>query len=131
MAGYSRLMGADEEGTLNRLKVHRRQLIDPKIAEHHGSIVKTTGDGLLAEFPSVVAAVRCAAEVEGDDILATASMSLPPRSACRARRHLRRQHSARPHSRQSPLTGRGSGRAKQKEHCSHGARLRAAPETIA
>ena len=48
--------------------MHRRQLIDPKIAEHHGSIVKTTGDGLLAEFPIVVAAVRCAAEVEGDDI---------------------------------------------------------------
>ena len=57
--------------------MHRRQLIDPKIAEHHGRIVKTTGDGLLAEFPIVVAAVRCAAEVEGDDILATASMSLP------------------------------------------------------
>jgi adenylate cyclase len=64
VAGYSRLMGADEEGTLERLKTHRRQLIDPKIAEHHGRIVKTTGDGLLAEFPSVVDAVRCAAEVQ-------------------------------------------------------------------
>jgi len=64
VAGYSRLMGADEEGTLERLKAHRRQLIDPKIAEHHGRIVKTTGDGLLAEFPSVVDAVRCAAEVQ-------------------------------------------------------------------
>ena len=50
VAGYSRLMGADEEGTLERLKAHRRQLIDPKIGEHHGRIVKTTGDGLLAEF---------------------------------------------------------------------------------
>src|SRR6516164_8992045 len=64
VAGYSRLMGADEQGTLERLKVHRRQLMDPKIREHHGRIVKTTGDGLLAEFPSVVDAVRCAAEVQ-------------------------------------------------------------------
>jgi len=64
VAGYSRLMGTDEEGTLERLKALRRQLIDPKIAERHGRIVKTTGDGLLAEFPSVVDAVRCAAEVQ-------------------------------------------------------------------
>src|SRR6516164_2250089 len=64
VAGYSRVMGADEEGTLERLKTHRRELIDPKIAEHHGRIVKTTGDGLLAEFSSVVDAVRCAAEVQ-------------------------------------------------------------------
>jgi TolB-like protein/class 3 adenylate cyclase len=64
VAGYSRLMGADEEGTLERLNAHRRELIDPKIAEHRGRIVKTTGDGLLAEFPSVVDAVRCAAEVQ-------------------------------------------------------------------
>ena len=64
VAGYSRLMGADEEGTLARLKAHRRELFDPKIAEHRGWIVKTTGDGLLAEFASVVDAVRCAAEVQ-------------------------------------------------------------------
>jgi class 3 adenylate cyclase len=64
VAGYSRLMGVDEEGTLERLKAHRRELIDPKIAEHHGRIVKTTGDGLLAEFASVVDATRCAAEVQ-------------------------------------------------------------------
>jgi adenylate cyclase len=64
VAGYSRLMGADEEGTLERLKALRRQLIDPKIAEHRGRIVKTTGDGLLVEFASVVDAVRCAAEVQ-------------------------------------------------------------------
>src|SRR5438128_4623739 len=64
VAGYSRLMGADEEGTLERLKVVRRQLVDPKIEEHRGRIVKTTGDGLLAEFASVVDAVRCAAEVQ-------------------------------------------------------------------
>jgi len=64
VAGYSRLMGADEEGTLERLKAHRRELIDPKITEHHGRIVKTTGDGMLAEFPSVVDAVRCAVEIQ-------------------------------------------------------------------
>src|SRR6266436_3166292 len=64
VAGYSRLMGVDEEGTHERLKAHFRQLIDPKIKEHQGRIVKTTGDGLLAEFPSVVDAVRCAAEVQ-------------------------------------------------------------------
>jgi len=64
VAGYSRLMGADEEGTLERLKAHRRQLVDPKIREHHGRIVKTTGDGMLVEFPSVVAAVRCAVELQ-------------------------------------------------------------------
>jgi TolB-like protein/class 3 adenylate cyclase/tetratricopeptide (TPR) repeat protein len=64
VAGYSRLMGADEEGTHERLKAHRRALVDPKIAEHHGRIVKTTGDGMLVEFPSVVDAVRCAVEVQ-------------------------------------------------------------------
>ncbi|MBV9200566.1 MAG: adenylate/guanylate cyclase domain-containing protein [Alphaproteobacteria bacterium] len=64
VAGYSRLMGADEEGTHERLKAHRRELIDPQIREHSGRIVKTTGDGVLVEFPSVVDAVRCAAEVQ-------------------------------------------------------------------
>src|SRR6266446_4567256 len=64
VAGYSRLLGADEEGTLDRLKAHWRQLVDLKIAEHHGRIVKTTGDGMLVEFPSVVDAVRCAVEVQ-------------------------------------------------------------------
>jgi adenylate cyclase len=61
VAGYSRLMGADEEGTLDCLKAHHRELIDPKIKEHRARIVKTTGDGLLVEFPSVVDAVRSAA----------------------------------------------------------------------
>jgi adenylate cyclase len=66
VAGYSRLMGADEEGTLVRLKAHRRETIDPKIAEHRGRIVKTTGDGLLVEFGSVVDALRCAAELQAN-----------------------------------------------------------------
>src|SRR5205807_3458485 len=64
VVGYSRLMGADEEGTLERLKAHRRELVDPKIKEHRGRIVKTTGDGMLVEFPSVVNAVRCAVEIQ-------------------------------------------------------------------
>src|SRR5271170_7490577 len=64
VAGYSRLMGADEEGTHERLKAHLRQLIDPKVEEHRGHVVKNTGDGMLAEFPSVVDAVRCAAEIQ-------------------------------------------------------------------
>src|SRR5882762_9555493 len=64
IAGYSRLMGADEEGTLARLKLLRRELIDPKNKQHRGRIVKTTGDGILIEFPSVVDAVRCAVEVQ-------------------------------------------------------------------
>ena len=58
VAGYSRLMGADEEGTLAALKAIRRELSDPKVKEHRGRIVKTTGDGLLIEFGSVVDAVR-------------------------------------------------------------------------
>jgi TolB-like protein/class 3 adenylate cyclase len=64
VAGYSRLMGADEEGTLERLKALRRELLDPMIAEHHGRLVKTTGDGTLVEFASVVDAVRCAVAVQ-------------------------------------------------------------------
>jgi adenylate cyclase len=64
VAGYSRLMGQDESRTLTALKEHRRELIDPKIAEYGGRIVKTTGDGLLLEFPSVVEAVRCAVDIQ-------------------------------------------------------------------
>ncbi|HUS97961.1 MAG TPA: tetratricopeptide repeat protein, partial [Hyphomicrobiaceae bacterium] len=64
MVGYSRLMEADEEGTIARQKTHRKELIDPKISEHSGRIVKTTGDGMLVEFASVVDAVRCAVEVQ-------------------------------------------------------------------
>ena len=64
VAGYSRLMGVDEEGTLAALKARRRELIDPKIAEHRGRIVKTTGDGALVEFASAVDAVRCAIDIQ-------------------------------------------------------------------
>jgi adenylate cyclase len=64
VAGYSRLMGVDDSGTLAVLKAHRQELIDSKIAEHDGRIVKTTGDGLLLEFSSVVDAVCCAVDVQ-------------------------------------------------------------------
>jgi class 3 adenylate cyclase/TolB-like protein/Tfp pilus assembly protein PilF len=76
VAGYSRLMGRDESGTLATLKAHRRELIDPKIAEYGGRIVKTTGDGLLLEFPSIVEAVRCAVDVERG--MAERNVVVPP-----------------------------------------------------
>src|SRR5215472_6263494 len=63
IAGYSRLMASDEEGTLRQLKAHRK-LVDPKITEHRDRIVKTTGDGILVEFVSVVDAVRCAVDIQ-------------------------------------------------------------------
>ena len=64
VAGYSRLMGADEDGTLSALTAHLRELIDPAVAEHAGRVIKTTGDGLLVEFASVVDAVRCAVDIQ-------------------------------------------------------------------
>jgi adenylate cyclase len=64
VVGYSRLIGADEEGTLKRLAARRKQLIDPKIAEYQGRVVKLMGDGILIEFPSAVAALRCAIDVQ-------------------------------------------------------------------
>jgi len=76
VAGYSRLMGADEEGTLAALKTLRRELADPKIKEHRGRIVKTTGDGLLLVFGSVVDAVRCAVEVQRE--MAERNAGVPP-----------------------------------------------------
>src|SRR5262245_33133557 len=66
VAGYSRLMSADEEGTFKRLQAHRQELVDRKIDEYRGRIVKTTGDGLLVEFQSIVDAVRCAIDVQRD-----------------------------------------------------------------
>src|SRR5438045_2727100 len=76
VAGYSRLIEADEEGTLSRHKALRAELIDPKIDGHRGRIVKTTGDGLLVEFASVVDALRCAAEVQA--ALAESNAPTPP-----------------------------------------------------
>jgi adenylate cyclase len=76
VAGYSRLMEADEEGTLERLKALRRELGDPKIAEHRGRIVKTTGDGLLVEFASVVDAVHYAVELQR--AMAERNTDIPP-----------------------------------------------------
>jgi adenylate cyclase len=76
VAGYSRLIEADEEGTLGRLRALRAEIIDPKIASHRGRIVKTTGDGLLIEFSSVVDAVRCAAEVQA--AIGESNGPLPP-----------------------------------------------------
>src|SRR5262249_50830834 len=64
VAGYSRLMGIDEEGTLAALKAHRRELIDPLLTQHRGRIFKTTGDGILIEFASVIDAVRCAVVIQ-------------------------------------------------------------------
>src|SRR5690348_2585372 len=76
VAGYSRLMGMDEEGTLAQLKAHRRALVDPKIREHHGKIIKTTGDGMVVEFASAVDAVRCAVEVQRG--MAERNAGVPP-----------------------------------------------------
>src|SRR5271163_4464425 len=76
VAGYSRLMGADEEGTHERLKAHLGELVNPKINEHRGRVVKNTGDGFLAEFSSVVAAVRCAVEVQRE--MGEANIAIPP-----------------------------------------------------
>src|SRR5262247_1096787 len=83
VAGYSRLIGADEEGTLSRLRGLRRDLIDPKISEYRGRIVKTTGDGLLAEFASVVDALRCAIEVQHGMAERSAGMPAEQRIAFR------------------------------------------------
>src|SRR5216683_7309763 len=76
VSGYSRLIEADEEGTLGRLKVLRAEIIDPQIDGHRGRIVKTTGDGLLVEFASVVDTLRCAAEIQA--ALANSNAPLPP-----------------------------------------------------
>src|SRR6516225_11231392 len=74
VAGYSRLIEVDEEGTLGRLRVLRAEIIDPKIAGHRGRIVKTTGDRLLVEFASVVDAMRCAVEVQREMIARNANV---------------------------------------------------------
>jgi hypothetical protein len=100
VAGYSRLMGADEEGTVAALKAHRKTVVDPAIANHRGRIVKTTGDGMLMEFASAVDAVRCAVDIQRS--IAERSEAVPPPSnpvprgiAARASRALLPYHGAR------------------------------------
>ena len=91
IAGYSRLMGVDEEGTLQQLKAHRKELVDPKITEHRGRIVKTTGDGMLVEFVSVVDAVRYAVDIQRG--MAERNADVAPGSSYRiSHRHQRRRH---------------------------------------
>ena len=119
VAGYSRLMGADEEGTHERLKAHLRELVEPKIAEHRGRTVKNTGDGFLAEFASVVDAVRCSAELHRG--MADRNTDIP------ARRDLYFRDGARPHSRQAAVPSRRYGRAERQEHRPTSAGLRVSP----
>jgi hypothetical protein len=128
VAGYSRLMGADEEGTHERLKAHRRQLVDPKIAEHHGRIVKTTGDGLLVEFASVVDSVRCAAEVQRGMIDREPMIGDERRIRFRTR-DLRFLDGTRSRPRQAALPVRGYGRAEPQEPRTARAHLRATPRS--
>ena len=91
VVGYSRLMAADEAGTLAALKAHRKEFIEPKIAEHHGRIVKLMGDGALVEFGSVVDAVRCAVELQKG--IAERARDVPEdRQICVPHRHQSRRH---------------------------------------
>src|SRR5215469_10815284 len=83
VAGYSRLMEADEDGTLTRLRAIRGELLDPTIAAHNGRLVKTTGDGLLVEFSSVVDALRCATGVQGG--MAELNIAVPADRHCHGR----------------------------------------------
>jgi class 3 adenylate cyclase len=93
VAGYSRLMGADEEGTLAQLKAIRKTLVDPTVAAHRGRIVKTTGDGMLVEFASAVDAARGAAEVQRGMAKHNADVPQEPPSTATSRRR-RRQPAA-------------------------------------
>jgi adenylate cyclase len=78
VAGYSRLIGADEEGALNRLRAIRAEIVDPSLAQYRGRVVKTTGDGLLVEFASVIDALRCATEWQRG--MASFNADVPPTS---------------------------------------------------
>jgi adenylate cyclase len=88
VAGYSRLMGTDEEGTLSRLHAHRREFLEPKVAEHRGRIVKRTGDGVLIEFASAVDATRCAVEIQHGMIERNAPVSQDKRIELRIGIHV-------------------------------------------
>ena len=79
VAGYSRLIGDDEEGTLDRLRVIRAEVVDPSIAQYRGRIAKTTGDGFLAEFASVVDALRCATEIQNTMVEGNAEIAVEKR----------------------------------------------------
>jgi class 3 adenylate cyclase len=94
VAGYSRLVGADEEGTLTRLRELRRELVDPAIEAHNGRIVKTTGDGILVEFFSVVDAVRCAVALQNG--VGRCNCDVPPERRITLRAVCRRQRRRRP-----------------------------------
>jgi adenylate cyclase len=80
VAGYSRLIGADEKGTLQAFKIIKAELFDPTIAAQNGRLVKTTGDGFLVEFSSVVDALRCAVEVQASMTQRNAEISCPDRA---------------------------------------------------
>src|SRR5262249_50198913 len=88
VAGYSRMMGADEEGTLLRLNAHRREFLEPKIAEHRGRIVKRTGDGVLIEFASAVDATRCAVEMQRGMVERNAAVPVDKRIELRIGIHI-------------------------------------------
>ena len=90
VVGFSALMGRDEEGTLDRIKWLRREVIDPKVQAHHGRVFKVTGDGFLAEFPSPVEAVRCAVEVHRRPCVRSRSRVLP--GPANAHRHQPGRH---------------------------------------
>ena len=111
IAGYSRLMGVDEEGTLRQLKAHRKELVDPKITEHRGRIVKTTGDGMLVEFASVVDAVRCAVEIQRGMAERNAERAggqahrVPHRHQCRRHHHRRQRYLRRRRQRRGAAGG--------------------------
>src|SRR5215468_1970956 len=92
VAGYSRLMGVDDEGTLARLNAHRREFLEPKIADHRGRIVKRTGDGILIEFASAVDAARCAVEIQRGMIKRNASLPQDKRIEFRIGVHVGRHH---------------------------------------
>ena len=123
VAGYSRLTGLDEEATHARLQDHLRSLVDPKIAEHRGRVVKNTGDGLLAEFGTVVDAVRCAVDVQRgmaernaevpQDTAIAPSLPPPPELTSLSRTEPQTSRAARRRPRCGPAL---SARARQKNH---------------